>query len=621
MFTALRHEIALGQGILFAGLTSGLQFSSINFLWSPEFWALLSARFSTVWKKVLFILLLLVCTGLAIAIAPATASAIIPNVQWWSAGGSIIYLNGSEAELFPDYLGAGATLGDECLVAGNNLCPSAYWEQLRDNHIKFLTNITIFDSGTNATFWNGESRRSPVPSFVHGSNSNIAFWSYARSLPARGGDYYDAAAEGTSNFTVASIAHHAVVDGAVMGAMHWNKATRLSTYAGSRPRKFAWRQQDRSRTTPMWIPWGHTRCTNKSHVVGAKGPPLFPDFRNLDFNVTTTGTPPEMDAWMALTLPSLSRPETFWFDLDSSMAHNGSIGMVVAVPTSNVSVVDLYGCITDARWVTNYYDINFSSMFAQGQPLADPAGDSARGNVFNFGGRQCHYGPAYAKYLNPTIHPTNRTVLQEMLAATAFWVEGPGPNQWQSSGYLPHLEAVLNILLVNGMSRTAPYTAPFQQLKNFNGEWWLDFMPDAGSPLGRPSKSAYVLPSNLSNFVTFNVSGDVYGYAYSHDNQVTYLSMIILFLYLPIGVGIMAWTIFSGISSSSWETLSELLILALKSSPPPKELTVGTSTGFSSLQPLRERYCVVVKENKLELKVFDGDVPIEERVETNVAYE
>ncbi|KAI0125287.1 hypothetical protein BJ170DRAFT_735555 [Xylariales sp. AK1849] len=570
IFTMLRHELALGEGVPLAGLTSGLQFSSPNFLWSQELWALLFARFSSAWKKAFFIFLLVFFTCYSVVVAPSTASAIIPN--------------------------------------------------LRDNLISFFSKENIYTAGLGDASWRRE--RTPMPAYVRGTNAHIGIWAYPRLFPANNFATPYVIPQLSANFTVATMAHHAVVDGIVMGATHWNWATWMTTYNTKlKHRAFAWRQYNAYSSTLMSAPFAHTRCASKTYVIGSMEAPLFPNFLDMDFNVTNIPTPPEMDTWMASTLPSLVRPEVFWFDLDGLTAVNASIGFLVGVPTSDESIVNLYDCVTDARWVELPHALDNDRLVGMTGQVMPPVGDSARGNELSTGwGRRCHVGPSYTQYINPRIRNTNRTVLQDMLSATSFWKEGPGPRDWQSSGYLPYLEAVVTILIVNGMARTAPYATPFHQLINQDGQWWLDFIPDGTSPQGRPSKTAYVVTGNVSSYVTFNLTADIRGYAYTRNDSVTYTAIVILFLYLPFGLGIMLWTSFRGITSTSWDSASELLVLALKSEPPPPEVTAGTSTGIPTLNPLKRRYCVIVKGEVLELRLVEDRVSDVERLKINTVY-
>jgi hypothetical protein len=618
IFFVLRNEMLHGHMVPLAAFTSGLQFASPDYIWSKELWyvfvillqssitnsrcgkrALVFARFSSKARKALFLILLVVCTALAISIAPSTATVIAPTKQWWEAGGAIVWLNASEAELFPTNLGPGSTIGDECLVTGNTKCPSSNWEQLRDGHIAFVGDSSLFSSGY------------PLPAVVRGFHSNAAYYPYPRT--------------DTNGFTVAAMGHHAIVDGAVMASVDWNRAAYLATYTDM-ARKFAWRFDQRFSTDYVPMAWAHTRCANTSITVGSQDArPVFPDFRDMDFkNTYLTEPQEEISAWLNSTMASLSRPETYWFDLDSDMAHNGSVGGVIAVPTSNASIIDLYGCITDARWVDSRYYPDYSSLQASCNSVGSPDGTSALGTYLSdpTWGRRCHISPHFVQYMMPTIRFTNRTVLQDMLMATPFWSEGPGPRQWNSSRYVPYLESVLNILMVNGMASTEPYTMPFQNFNNSDGEWWMDFMPEGtqSGAHGRPSRTPYDVQGNLSNYISFELDADVNGYAYTRQDPSTNLAIICILLYLPLGFGIMCWTLFTRVTSSAWDSISELLMVALKSSPPPIELTQGTSAGIAGLRPLKAEYCIVVSGDTLELKHVQAVVSIEDRVRVNTKY-
>ncbi|KAL0930619.1 uncharacterized protein CTRU02_214694 [Colletotrichum truncatum] len=155
----------------------------------------------------------------------------------------------------------------------------------------------------------------------------------------------------------------------------------------------------------------------------------------------------------------------------------------------------------------------------------------------------------------------------------------------------------------------------FSKFKNDNGRWWLDFLPDKGKTFGRPSRTAYALPENRSDYYSFRVNTDVYGYAFTNSNSEMKSSTIVLILYLPTVIVFLFWSLMVGVTSASWDCLSELLILALKSPPPPEEVTVGSSAGVSTLRPLKERYWIVNTGEQLVFKLSRGEkCPEEERV-------
>lgn len=622
LFTALRHEIVLGHGVPMASLASGLNFSRPSFLWSQEMLALLAAEFSAPWKKAAYVACLILFSAFTVIVAPATASALSPDLEWHAAGGAITWLNVSEKTLFPAQLDSSDVLGDHCLVEGDIRCPSGYWRQLRDNYLEHLTSATIYDPDLRdeAYYWS-QHHPPPSPTIIRGRKAHLACWIVPRSLKTH------SSVSTTSNFTVVTMPHQAIVDAAFDTYEHWTRAAHIVVVSGKGPhRNFGMRKEIRAyiggSTRDALV---HARCEpNLRPIVfaGNETKIMFPDFVDEDFRPALYGTP-VIGPWIQALPPSLSRPEILWFDPDPDMARGASLGAVVAVPSGSESSPFIYGCFVEARWrETGLIDMELVGHI--GYPMSIglvPEGNSARGNWLQVNRRadiKTQIRPSWAKYLNPRLGDgTNATVLENLLWPTAF----RDGDRW-TPGYVPHLEAVLALMTVNGMTRTAPYAAMVYEFRNETGQWWLDFLPDAATTtFGRPSKSPYVAPANLTEAYSFRMNTDIYGYAYTSQNSGMRTSMIILLAYLPVIVLFLLWSLAAGITSTSWDSLSELLVLALKSRPPPPEVTAGSSAGISSLRPLKERYWIAEDGEQLVFKLASGGkCPPEERVKVNVAY-
>ena len=101
VFSCIRSEMALGSGIPFGLLFSGLQITQISYLWSMEFWgALRSGRWGTS-RRWLLVLLIPLSIVLATTCGPASAVLLIPRLQYWPGGNTDIWLNGTSDEIWP----------------------------------------------------------------------------------------------------------------------------------------------------------------------------------------------------------------------------------------------------------------------------------------------------------------------------------------------------------------------------------------------------------------------------------------------------------------------------------------------------------------------------------------
>ena len=101
MFSYVRCELMLGDGIPFGALFSGLQVSQASYLWSMEFWGSISSQ-SVFWKRRLCLLLIIATSLLLGAVAgPSSAILLIPKLDYWPAGSTNIWLNITAENLWP----------------------------------------------------------------------------------------------------------------------------------------------------------------------------------------------------------------------------------------------------------------------------------------------------------------------------------------------------------------------------------------------------------------------------------------------------------------------------------------------------------------------------------------
>ncbi|KAK6334367.1 hypothetical protein TWF730_003580 [Orbilia blumenaviensis] len=86
----VRYHACLGDGVPFSALTASFTFTSLGYIYSPEYWSVLleipSGARKAVIRKALFAVFLLTVTVAGAFIGPATAITIIPAISWFPAG-------------------------------------------------------------------------------------------------------------------------------------------------------------------------------------------------------------------------------------------------------------------------------------------------------------------------------------------------------------------------------------------------------------------------------------------------------------------------------------------------------------------------------------------------------
>jgi hypothetical protein len=133
------------------------------------------------------------------------------------------------------------------------------------------------------------------------------------------------------------------------------------------------------------------------------------------------------------------------------------------------------------------------------------------------------------------------------------------------------------------------------------------------------TSTAWSDPRQLSQQIIYAMRR---GYGYSYADVTVQLSLAVVGLYCLITVFYLAYTLLTGLAGSSWDSISELLMLGL-CSPRPDHLK-HISAGVATLSTFREPVSVRVNdEDSLQL-VFDKDITTGKvryrKVEHNKAY-
>lgn len=101
VFSYIRYEMSLGQGLPFGALFSGLQISQASYLWSMEFWGSICSRHLPVRRRIGMVLTVSVVIVLAATVGPSSALLLIPRLDYWPAGATNIWLNTTSQALWP----------------------------------------------------------------------------------------------------------------------------------------------------------------------------------------------------------------------------------------------------------------------------------------------------------------------------------------------------------------------------------------------------------------------------------------------------------------------------------------------------------------------------------------
>lgn len=105
IFSYVRYELMLGDGIPFGALFSGLQVSQASYLWSMEFWGTLFSKSVSLKRRLLLLVVVAASVFLAAVAGPSSAVLLVPRLDYWPAGSTNIWINVTSDSLWPARLG------------------------------------------------------------------------------------------------------------------------------------------------------------------------------------------------------------------------------------------------------------------------------------------------------------------------------------------------------------------------------------------------------------------------------------------------------------------------------------------------------------------------------------
>lgn len=181
-----------------------------------------------------------------------------------------------------------------------------------------------------------------------------------------------------------------------------------------------------------------------------------------------------------------------------------------------------------------------------------------------------------------------------------------------SGGKHQLLEMLLASVFANGISRYGSRHA-FDQISIHDSpynpsRWLLKSLPRAsdyhGSLLSNKPHHDAILPapsSADSKYVTLRMHMHVVGYAWYTSNSSDYLAITVVVIYMLIALAHTIWVVATGLTSSSWDTVTELLGLALQR-PASKALN-GSGASIERLETYQRMIRLKVRENGQHEKV------------------
>ncbi|KAH7128903.1 hypothetical protein EDB81DRAFT_906601 [Dactylonectria macrodidyma] len=606
IFTLIRMELCKGRGVPFSAITAKFHIADVSFLWSKEFIAICLGDFSSPISKRLLVTLIAICTALTVALAPASATVLIPQSRMWEAGGTELWFNSTKDHMWPLNINESHILGQDCLVAGDPQCPSAHWHILNIGFARTLP-------------WKGEKRFSHDHNLnVPGNGSEVVIKVHTASPPVT----FD---------SVAMVPHMGLSRAISDNAILWDDATQKAWLRGYS--RFKLRTSERfEMRAPSYK--SYTRCQGMNYAVGASisdddAAPIFPDPRKQGNPGNRILKNPELRTWRSQIL-NATEPDVLWLSSGSWKTY-ASLRVAVAIPDSTFPThFHVYGCFMDVRRSETLYSqaMSYFQVHSDDSDFRIPA---KKRRLINAWGRdvnashitteQVQISPDYLQYLNPRLTKESKdTVFSQLALSSRLWTPKE-PGIGSSNAY--HLEAILNVMLLNGLARIDPHTTTVGTLRDKDTEWWKGVLPDPKDvfAFGSENGTAYdVTDAEKEGSVSYHLKVYAGGYGYYLVDGSSVGGLAILWLYVVVISPFIVWSVYTGTTSTSWDSMGEMLALAMKSPIPPESQLVGTSAGISSFVPLRERYYLRDSDGRLILRSKQDRASTDQEVKVNTVY-
>jgi hypothetical protein len=572
----IRYELRVGLGLPFGALIAGHRFSELGYFWSLEFWGTVlssSTRYSFR-RKVCLIGAIGTATFLAATAAPSSAIAIMPQLGLWPCCGTSFWINASNETLWPDRLTVLHAGGEACSgleAISNPSCPSGGFSTL-ELAAPFLRDRSLSNVAPAAHVMYGEKRlRAMNSTWRIGRNPNTI---------------------STSTSPMAAVAD-------ALGLADWGLvAAKYATFRDRSSSRY-WFQRAFITTVHTNQPISRVRCElhfdsepdiakDLSFPDHWGGSILFPGSRNSTFFADANGV-------MGVESP-FSR--IHWLELPPTLFQNSTMGAIVALPTAaGSSSLTYLTCNIDSRWANSIIFPCGSGVYC-GAPVGYDT--FALGHtLLNWTWIAIRSDVGWASALNPPVQRSGYNT--STVAAVAH---AAGVTSASDDSYPAVFEGILAMTFTDGLARLGNKASLQGSLKeagnNVGNEMptdglWVDEWMRCGNAFQIDEQK-----SQAERWTQLRMETQVNGYAYSFDSITTKIAIIILMLHASLAVCHSIYEMMSGLSSSSWDSVAELLALAMNSSP--TKTLQNTCAGISQLATMKLLVRVVAtKVDHLEL--------------------
>ena len=540
----------------FGALFAGPQVSDICYLWSAEFWASMTSECLYGRRKLAFAMLVPCSVMLASAVGPSSAIAMIPRQTNFLGGWTDILLNVSDSNLFPANVNADK-VNSSCSTEGLpgidyfQPCPARRWQSLQP-WIREVTNV--------------ETTVPTVPSALQLIDVDLPASMYLWC----GGDGEYQRAHGV---VIATTVYLPIVYYANLAARSLD-----GTLAAGVP---AFEGRSAIHSVEVTQPYVPASCT--SFQVGNSTTNRVP-FKTWSQNALSEDDlqPSHIpvthaDVWASADPAATS--QIVWIGTEHYDVENTSIAAVVLYNIScGASCVFASSCITRAVWGQGSFNVSISDLQGLGN-IDGSSFPSPWDDIFLWPTSTITISKEWAAFLTPHIYGQNTTVAEALIDSSPAAFD---------RAYTA--ENLLAALICNGLAQLV-----WPDVVDVKGLLARDGDPE-------PSRRSLNATWTSQNHFMFTLTSRLPGLAYTMDDFPIGIAVSVLLIYCMYALSHLVYTIYSGVSSNAWDSIPELVALAVNSSP-SKEL-LNTSAGIERLDTFRRSVNVRALNDHLEI-VFD----------------
>ena len=596
VFHIIRSELIYGDGIPLGWLESGFAFTRRSYFWSPEFWY--SRRYDARrWKKLGLFGSLVVAGALAAFASSASAVLITPRLEKWQAGGTTYFLNGTADEIWPTRLSFESSDNPEYCTGEHattyGVCPSggfqALWSHYNQVNVSNFLHLGtklpyagslvgseyFYETGPEhqmpARITLGNVRRESGASVTFLAQSHAASTIFQRQLTF---DWYNAAQDVRSN-----------------------SADNIARY-------HSFSHLD-SRTTTQ-VPSVGVQCSPAQNLSSDSKVLEFPTLpfetrerRRIEIsNINSTSADHLRFGWAAIS------------DLDDVSFPGVTAGLYIEMPWSNDQSRVVIGCSVRATWLVGLISHAgpAHAFYTEGlkfETMRDISVDSSWLDALT--PKTPIAGPGYFDWGPSTLQSiliTSGVATSDLNLAgrdkgrtdTELWNSEDFPGGSNRSTFL---ESIISSHFVDGLARTGSHKAynmidsPSDDSSSGLSLWSYEKVPNYNRTLLR-GEGALEHPAPSQKFTELKVEVTIDGYAFRASAVSDYLSVAVISFHILIALGHTAWCLWFNTSSGCWDSITELLTLALNSQPAPSALKntgAGIETGgmYSKKAKIRAR--------------------------------